>query len=85
MKSLHSILRYMINLEMIHLWEKYRVPILVPILGLERDVWTEKFSLGLGRGSVGSKKCSVSLDSKLIDPDLVAHICNQRSSRLRIS
>lgn len=74
----------MINLEMIHLWEKCRVPISVPILGLERDVWTETFRLGLGRGSMGSKKCSVSLDIKLIDPGVVAHICNQRSSRLRI-
>lgn len=42
---------------MIHSWEKCRVPILLDILGLGRDELTEKFRLGLGRASMGSKKC----------------------------
>lgn len=47
---------------------------MVPILGLGRDELSEKFRLGLGRGSMGSKKCSISLDIKLINPDIVAHV-----------
>lgn len=56
MKSLHSILRYMINLEMIHLWEKCRVTYIGTYPGLREGCVDREVQPGTGQRKRGQQK-----------------------------